>query len=261
MADHKALYAQASYYDIVFDRDVSHELNFAFASYRELNGGKEPPSLIDIACGPGYHALLAAQRGLRSIGLDLREEMVRLGSEKATSLGVTVEWLAEDMRTFKLTPSVAIALNMFDSFDVLQTDEDVIAHFRAMHENILPGGIYLIDLSHPRDTAYGIYGDFTYTGQRDGIKVKIEWNVHEGFDLVTGLSDVTTHLTAVHPDGRVERFESRANERMYLPRELNALVREAGGFKSIGWYGNFRKNQPLDFSSNAVRQIAIYQRV
>ena len=37
MADHKALYAQAKYYDIVFDRDVSHELNFALSTYRELN--------------------------------------------------------------------------------------------------------------------------------------------------------------------------------------------------------------------------------
>ena len=42
--------------------------------------------------------------------------------------------------------------------------------------------------------------------------------------------------------------------------ELNALVHIAGGFSLIGWYGNFRKNQPLDFSSNATRAIAIYQR-
>src|SRR5689334_11208532 len=101
MAYHKALYAQATYYDIVFERDVSHELNFAFSMYRELNADKAPQALIDIACGPGYHALQAAQRGLRTIGLDLREEMVRLGAEKAAALGVEVAWLAEDMRTFK----------------------------------------------------------------------------------------------------------------------------------------------------------------
>jgi SAM-dependent methyltransferase len=259
MADHKVLYSQATYYDIVFERDVSHELNFAFNTYRELNG-REPQALIDIACGPGYHALLAAQRGLRTIGLDLREEMVQLGAEKAAALGIDVSWLAEDMRTFALQPSVDIALNMFDSFDVLQTDQDVIDHFHAMYNNITPGGIYMIDLSHPRDTAYGVYGDFAYTGYRDGIHVKIQWEVHSGFDLLTGLSDATTHLYATLPDGTVEHFESRAQERMYLPRELNALVREAGGFKNIGWYGSFRKNQPLDYSSNAIREIAIYQR-
>ncbi len=49
--------------------------------------------------------------------------------------------------------------------------------------------------------------------------------------------------------------------RLYLPRELNALVERAGGFRTIGWYGNFRKNQPLDYSSNAIRAIAIYQRL
>jgi SAM-dependent methyltransferase len=262
MADHKALYAQAKYYDIVFDRDVSHELNFALSTYRELNQGREPQALIDIACGPGYHALLAAQRGLHTIGLDLREEMVKLGAEKATALGISnkISWMAEDMRTFTLTPPVDIALNMFDSFDVLQTDQDVIDHFTAMGRNITPGGIYMIDVSHPRDTNYGVYGDFAYTGQRDGINVRIEWEIHRGFDPVTGLSDVSTHLYATQPDGSVEHFESRASERLYLPRELNALVDRAGGFNLIGWYGNFRKNQPLDFSSNATRAIAIYQR-
>jgi hypothetical protein len=164
------------------------------------------------------------------------------------------------MRTFALKPPVDIALNMFDSFDVLQTDQDVIDHFHAMYNNITPGGIYMIDLSHPKDTAYGVYGDFAYTGFRDGIHVKIQWEVHSGFDLITGLSDATTHLYATHPDGTVEHFESRAQERLYLPRELNALVRQAGGFTNIGWYGAFRKNQPLDYSSNAIREIAIYQR-
>ncbi|MCC7446813.1 MAG: class I SAM-dependent methyltransferase [Anaerolineae bacterium] len=261
MADHKALYAQATYYDIVFDRDVSHELNFAFRLYNELNPGKEPQALIDIACGPGYHAIQAAQRGLRTIGLDLREEMVQLGAEKAKATGVTVSWLAEDMRTFVLNPPVDIALNMFDSFDVLATDADVIAHFNAMRTNITPNGIYLIDLSHPRDTSYGVYGDFAYTGQRDGIHVRIEWEVHKGFDLLTGLSDATTHLYATLPDGSVEHFESRAQERLYLPRELNALVKDAGGFRNIGWYGSFRRNQPLDYSSNAIRAIGVYQRI
>ena len=261
MADHKALYAQAKYYDIVFDRDVSHELNFAFNTYRELNPGQEPKALIDIACGPGYHALQAAQRGLRVIGLDLREEMVQLGAAKAAALGIKVAWLAEDMRTFALSPAVDIALNMFDSFDVLATDDDVIAHFKAMYGNITPGGIYVVDLSHPRDTAYGVYGDFAYTGQRDGISVRIEWDVHRGFDLITGLSDATTHLYATQPDGTVEHFESRAYERLYMPRELNAVIDKAGGFRNVGWYGNFRKNQPLDFSSNAIRAVGVYQRL
>jgi hypothetical protein len=137
----------------------------------------------------------------------------------------------------------------------------VIAHFNATYGNISPGGIYVIDLSHPKDTSYGVYGDFSYTGQRNGINVKIQWEVHRGFDLLTGLSDATTHLYATHPDGKVEHFESRAQERLYLPRELNALVEQAGGFKNIGWYGNFRKNQPLDYSSNAIRAIAVYQRL
>src|SRR4051794_38720300 len=174
MADHREIYTQAMYYDIVFDRDISQELNFALNTYAELNNGRKADSLIDIACGPGYYAIQAAQRGLRTLGLDLRKEMVDLGAQKAAKLGVNVKWIAEDMRTFRLESPVDVAVIMFDSLDVLSTDEDVIAHFKAMYHNLTPGGIYVIELSHPRDATYGVYGDYHYTGERDGVKVNIK---------------------------------------------------------------------------------------
>ena len=261
MADHREIYRQAEYYDIVFDRDVSQELNFALNTYRELNDGRMPDAVIDIACGPGYYALQAAQRGLRAIGLDLRKEMVELAAKKASALGVDVTWLAQDMRSLVLTPPVDVSLTMFDSLDVLSTDDDVIAHFKAMYRNLTPGGIYVIELSHPRDASYGAYGEYLYTGQRDGIRVRIKFYPHDDWDLLTGLISATAHIDVTHPDGKAEHFESTAQERLYLPRELNALVKEAGGFKTIGWYGAFRKNQALDFSSNAVRMVAVYQRL
>jgi SAM-dependent methyltransferase len=261
MADHREVYAQAKYYDIVFSRDVSHELSFAFEMYRDLNAGRLPTSLVDIACGPGYHALQAAQRGLRTYGLDLRREMVELARRKASAANVSVTWLAEDMRTFTLDQPVDIALTMFDSLDVLSSDEDVIAHIGTIHRNLTPGGVYLIDLSHPKDVNYGPYGSFEYTGQCDGISVRIRFSSPDSWDLLTGLVKTRACIDVARPDGRQEHFESEAQERLYLPRELNALFKEAGGFRNIGWYGAFRKNQPLDFSFQSTRQVGVYQRV
>jgi SAM-dependent methyltransferase len=261
MADHKEIYTQAMYYDIIFDRDVSSELNFALDMYCEENGGRAARSLIDIACGPGYYAIQGAQRGLKTYGLDLRREMVELGAQKAEQHGVKVTWLAEDMRSFTLTPPVDVALTMFDSLDVLSTDEDLIAHFQAMYRNLTPGGIYVIELSHPRDASYGAYGDYLYTGERDGIQVRMKFDVNGDWDLLTGLINATAHFYVTHPDGASEHYVSCAQERLYLPRELNPLVKLAGGFRNIGWYGAFRRNQPLDYSGMAVRQVAVYQRL
>src|SRR5258708_37046827 len=126
MANHQEIYTQAMYYDIVFERDVSTELNFAFDIYQEHNRGKQANSLIDIACGPGYHAIQGAQRGLRAYGLDLRSEMAELAAQKASSCGVHVQWLAQDMPNFKPDQPGYRAPTIVDTCDVLSTDKHVI---------------------------------------------------------------------------------------------------------------------------------------
>ena len=122
MAEFNNLYQRAIYYDIVFDRDVSREVQFLRDVYCHYTG-HEMTSLLDIACGPGYHARAAARAGLRSIGLDLRAEMIQYASDRAKEEGLSLEWLIADMRYLKLDQPVDVAVAMFDSIDALQTDE------------------------------------------------------------------------------------------------------------------------------------------
>jgi len=86
MAEYHELYRRARYYDIVFRSDVGREIDFLLAAYHR-HAGIEPASLLDIACGPGYHAWEAVRRGLRSIGLDLRPEMLELGASWSAADG------------------------------------------------------------------------------------------------------------------------------------------------------------------------------
>src|SRR5688572_9019522 len=121
MAELAEVYTQATYYDIVFGRDVTHEFNFMRDVYRMCNEGHDPTSMIDVACGPGYHAITAAEHGLFAIGLDLRHEMIMLGQAKAAERHSDVLWITQDMRQFKLKTPVDIALTSYDSIDVLKT--------------------------------------------------------------------------------------------------------------------------------------------
>jgi hypothetical protein len=63
MAQHTTIYQQAIYYDMVFNRDVSRDVDFLQQAYR-LHAGGELSAVLDVACGPGYHARACAQRGL-----------------------------------------------------------------------------------------------------------------------------------------------------------------------------------------------------
>lgn len=111
MAEYNQVYQKAIYYDIAFNRDVSREVDFMLALYQKQTG-VDLRSVLDIACGPGYHAREFAKRGLRAVGLDLRPEMLLFAQEQAALENVSIQWIAQDMRYFELDEPVDMAISM-----------------------------------------------------------------------------------------------------------------------------------------------------
>lgn len=260
MAEHLNLYQRAQYYDVIFDRDVEREVDFVADAYERYAGRSGPDSVLDLACGPGYHAISFAGRGARAVGLDLRPEMLELGEQKAQAAGVQVEWIAADMRSFELSQPVDAAFIMFDGIDALLTDDDLVKHLRAVANNLTPQGIYLIDLTHPRDCSMQDYGTFMYRGQRNGVEVEIEWatNVPK-FDLISGVAEVGLEMR-VRENGKQITVEDSAFERFLSPAEIRLLAHLSGELEVVGWHGDHDIEQPFDYSSAAKRMIAVLQR-
>lgn len=259
MAQYHNVYQRAYYYDIAFKRDVSREVDFIAAVYRQQTG-KALQSVLDIACGPGYHARTAARRGIRAIGLDLRPEMVAFARDQALAEGVEVTWLAADMRHFQLESPVDMALSMFDGLDALLTNEEIIQHFQTIAANLQPAGLYLIDLTHPRDNAVQDYGSFHYSGERDGVAVDIVWATNQpAYDIVSGVAQVEIEMT-IKQNGSVQTISDTAQERLLLPQEIKLLAERAEVLTVVGWYGDFDLNQPLDHSPASRRMITILQK-
>ena len=260
MAEHLNLYQRARYYDIIFDRDVGREVSFIQQAFQHYAGRPGPVSVLDLACGPGYHALEFARRGAKATGLDLRVEMVELGQEKATARGLQLNWVQADMRTFKLPEPVDAAFIVFDGLDALLTNEDLVRHFNAVAENLTPGGIYLVDLTHPRDCSLARYGTFEYAGSRDGVQVEIHWATNSPtYDLVTEVAEVELEMV-IRENGNSKTVVDRAFERMMYPQELQLLCLLSGRLSPVGWYGDYDLAQPLDHSAASRRMLAVLQR-
>jgi SAM-dependent methyltransferase len=253
------VYQRAIYYDIVFNRDVSREIEFVREVFRKY-AGRELQSVLDIACGPGYHARAAACVGLRAVGLDLRGEMLQFAADQAAAEGVSVEWLEADMRYVKLSEPVDAALSMFDGIDALQSDDDLIAHFRCMADNLTPGGIYVLDISTPADYHYDSYPRVVYQGERDGVEVEIYWATNRAqFDFATGVAHVEIEMH-INDHGQETVILDTADERLLCGGELRLLAKLSGVFDVVGWYGDTKINQPLDHSLKTKRMICIMQK-
>lgn len=259
MAEHLNLYQRAQYYDVIFDRDVEREVDFVADAYQRYAKRPGPNSVLDLACGPGYHALAFAKRGVRAIGLDLRPEMLELGEQKAQQAGVEVEWVAVDMRSFDLKEPVDAAFIMFDGIDALLTDDDLINHLQAVARNLTPQGIYIVDLTHPRDCSLQDYGEFLYRGRRNGVQVEIEWATNSPrFDLISGVAEVELEMR-IEDDGRSFTVEDSAFERFLSPAEIRLLARLSGELEVAGWHGDHDIDQPFDNSKASRRMIAVLQ--
>lgn len=260
MAEFNNFYQRAFYYDIVFNRDVTREVDFIVDVYRQ-HMGDGPHSLLDLACGPGYHARNFAQRGLRAAGLDLREEMLEFAQEAAQREGSSVDWIAADMRTFKLELPVDVIINVFDGIDCLNSNEDLLAHFCAVSENLTEGGLYFIDVTNPRYTSFSQYDHFRYSGERDGIAVEILWATNAPFvHPLTGISDTQMEI---HINDRGEQmvvFDS-ARERILSGQEITLLAALSGVLKPVAWYGGYSFDVPFERCPDAARMIAVLQKI
>ncbi len=261
MAEHCNLYDRAMYYDVVFNRDVSSEVGFVEDVYRYFNGGKKISSVIDIACGPGYHAREFARHGIHAYGLDLRPEMLKFADHQAQQEDVKVNWLVADMRTFRLPSPVDAAFCMFDGLDCLLTNDNLVKHFQAVASNLSPGGIYVVDLSHPIEIDWSHYKKFHYSGHRKGIQVDIHWATNNPrYDLATGIAHVDVEMH-INDHGKQIVVKDSADERLMFPQEINLLAEVSKSLKVVGWYGDFKISQPLDYTSNSRRMIGVLQKI
>lgn len=259
MAQYDQLYQQAIYYDIALRRDVEDDVDFMMAAYRRHTGARLN-SVLDIACGPGYHARAFARRGLRATGLDLRPEMVRFARDQALAEGLQVTWLAADMRRFRLDRPVDMAICVFDGIDALLTNDDVIQHLRAVAANLTANGLYLLEQTHPRYSSFQNYGQFRYAGQDNGTGVEILWATnHPSFDPVTGVAQVEIEMR-VSENGHLKVIRDSAQERLLMPQEMRLLAERSAVLRPVGWYGDFDLNQPLDNSPASSRMVTLLQK-
>ncbi len=265
-------YQEARAYDIAFsDRDYAAECDFlAWCGAQFGAAGAEERSFLELACGPARHAREFARRGWRAVGLDLSPDMLDYAQNGAAHEGLRIETVAADMTNFMLDTPVAIAANLMESLSHLVTNEQVIQHLRAVSRNLLPGGVFVIEMAHPdsiwRDNLPNTWVSRSTDTQLFQNEPVTEVDVLFGaaddpFDWVTQQWTVTTRLCikeAGMPDRTIEYHQPH---RWYLAQELRALIELSGAFSKTHWFGNITiPPPPFDSSPASDRMVLVLRR-
>lgn len=254
MAELNEVYRLARYYDVAFGRSIDREIAF-LRELHQRQTGRPLGSFLDLACGPGYHAIEMARVGVQAAGMDLRPEMVDFARDKAKAEGVAVDWFVGDIRDFRVAQPVDMVFMAYDSLDCLLTNDQIVDHFKTVAANLKPGGLYVFEMSHPRDCSPYGYGKHRYAGKRDGLEVAIEWIEAEP-DLATQITKVKTKVT-VHENGAEQVYYDQAQERFCSAQEYRLLVERSGALDVLDFYGDFKFGQKLDNSAASRRLIGV----
>lgn len=256
-------YRLTAAYDLAFsDRDYNEECDYHDSLFRthcaETYKSLQRPSFLELACGPANHARIFAQRGWECAGLDLSGAMLDYAREKDKQTGVSIEYFLEDMSVFTTEKQYHFILNPLESISHLTTNEQMLQHFRAVHNALLPGGVYVIEGTHPR---------FFFPDELEN-----RWTVTEGskevellfgkpndeYDAVTQIWKVTTELTYKEEGVITAHTQSVGNHRWYLTQEFDLFVRLTPGLKIAAFYGSYDiPPAPLDDSEDAEGQIVV----
>jgi SAM-dependent methyltransferase len=265
-------YREARAYDIAFsDRDYGAECDFLVWCGTQFGvAGDHGRSFLELACGPARHAREFARRGWRAVGLDMSADMLEYATDGATREGVRIETLAADMTDFTLDKPVAIAANMMESLSHLVTNEEVVRHLRAVSRNLLPGGIFVIEMAHPdsiwRDSLPNTWvsrSTDTPLFQNEPVtEVDVLFgSADDQFDWISQQWTVTTRLH-IKEDGAPDRMiEQRHPHRWYLAQELRALIDLSGAFSQTHWFGNIEiPPPPFDNTPASERMVLVLRK-
>lgn len=149
-----------------------------------------------------------------------------------------------------------------DSASYMLTNEDVITHLKAVAGILNPGGIYILEMNHPKD----IFRVSTTTVNswemaKDGIQVKLQWGAKEDvFDPISQITHVSVRLEYVDGEKRGVS-EDRSPQRCFTATELAALVAASGVFEIVDWYGAMDLSIPFDNDKKAWRMVPVLKKI
>lgn len=261
MNNHVDFYAKAKFYDIAFKfKNVPQENQTILDVFRH-HLKREAKSFLDIGAGPASNAIDMAQRGLKSFALDFSPEMVTYGKKVAIAKGVDLNYLQGDMRSFRLPEPVDLAAIFMDSTSYLLTNEDVIHHLQAVAMNLNSGGLYLLEMSHPRDVfSVGRSALTEWTETDLDIQVSVQWgSEQDSFDPIKQIKNVTAKLVYQTSQEKGEIID-KSEQRCFTHNEFDALVRASACFEIVEMLGSLKPGVAFSNDVESWRMIPVLKK-
>lgn len=192
---------------------------------------------LDLACGPGRHALELARRGHPVTGVDRTRPYLERLRQSAEAESLDVEIVNRDMRLFRRPAAYDAAICYFTSFGYFRDPTDDLRVATNVYDSLSSGGRFLVDVLGKEVLARG-YLERWWKWLEPDLLLLEEREVQEAW------SRLYTRWTLLRG---AERKSYTMVNRIYSGTELSALLRQAG-FDHVRLFGTPRGG-PYDRTS------------
>lgn len=238
-----------------FDGDLPLYLRLAAAE-----GGR----VLEVGCGTGRVLLALARAGCSVTGIDASPHMLSIVREKLDAEpAARARLVAGDMRDFDLRdePPFDLAIVAVKTFAYLLEREDQQRCIATIARHLRPGGLFAIDLLHPRPDwvaePVGRLRDDLLATSADGVTVsRVESLV--SVDLVRQVRVIRSAYEVIDPNGTItlKRFVEWPYRWTYRYEAEHLL--ERAGLSVEGLYGGYA-GEP--FASDSPAMIFVTRRL
>ena len=249
------------------DYDLEHEGNEEDVRfYLGLVKRLRPRRVLELAAGSGRVTVplagIAADLGFDLVGLELAAPMLEEAERKKRELPEPqrqrLTFVRGDLRDWAADEPFDLIVTPCSSLTHLLTLDDQIAEWRRAHDNLTPGGRFVVDLVMPNLPAYA---DSMQTPPRTPVEIDVDtcdpdtgerllrfkttrYIPHEQRAEIRFLYDKLAKNVAV------DRYVSDFASHVYYPREVELLFRLTG-FEVESRYGDYLR-RPLRSTSRAM---------
>lgn len=129
--------------------DVDYEATVEFYNEILKREGVRPRTAVDLACGTGSVTVLLAKQGIRTVGVDMSEDMLTAAWEKVMDMDEPPTFVCQKLQELHLPRAVDLAVCALDSLDYITDPKDCAEAIRRAYKAINPGGIFIFDVNTP----------------------------------------------------------------------------------------------------------------